>query len=185
MVCRGLHTEKKPKKRVLPCRGLGECAIMTQILIDEEYRKQLELELDKARHEIRIMMYRMQRKISFGRAAGNIYLQALLKKKKEGVMIKVIVDIERRGGITYKENLYTCLDLSEAGIECRELRHNRVCHAKTVIIDSKVAIIGSHNWTSNSFKRNFEVSVKIWDWREVDRLAREFDKIFKGCSIIR
>lgn len=158
---------------------------MTQILIDEEYRRQLEVELDKAKHNIRIMMYRMQRKISFGRAAGNIYLSALMKKKKEGVMIRVLVDIERRKGITYLENLYTCLDLSEAGIECRELKNSRMCHAKVVIIDEMVAIIGSHNWTSNSFKRNLEVSVKIWDMREVSRLTWEFDKIFKESSIIK
>ncbi|GAH62201.1 unnamed protein product [marine sediment metagenome] len=158
---------------------------MTQILIDEGYRRQLEVELARARHEIRILMYRIQRKISFGKAAGNIFLAALMKKKQEGVRIKVMADIERRGGISYKENLYTCQDLVEGGIECRELKNSRVCHAKVVIIDRETALIGSHNWTANSFKRNLEVSVKIDEGGEVARLIREFDKIFEESTIIK
>jgi phosphatidylserine/phosphatidylglycerophosphate/cardiolipin synthase-like enzyme len=46
-----------------------------------------------------------------------------------------------------------------AGVDVRYLPNGRCSHAKILIIDGRQMMIGSHNWSVQSFTRNFEVSV--------------------------
>ncbi|MCK4386454.1 MAG: hypothetical protein KAW52_09340 [candidate division Zixibacteria bacterium] len=152
---------------------------MIRILIDEEYRKMLIQALAAAKREIRVMMYRVQRKLGRGMTEENLFLDTIKDRVRRGVKVWLIIDYYPRPGMAYKENLFVALILMDNGVYARYLKNSRVCHAKTVIIDKEIALIGSHNWTTNSLKRNLEVSVMIKDKDEVKRLLDEFDKLFK------
>ena len=153
---------------------------MIKVLIDEEYRKMLTQAFEGARREIRIMMYRIQRKLGRGTTEENLFLETLKERVSKGVRVWLLIDYYPRPGMAYKENLFAALTLVEKGVWARYLSKSRVCHAKAVIIDQEVAIIGSHNWTTNSLHRNLELSVMIKDKEEVKRMIEEFDKLFKS-----
>lgn len=152
---------------------------MIRFLIDEEYRRMLPQAMAGAKREIRIMMYRIQRKLGRGQTEENLFLDAMKDKVRRGVKVWLIVDYYPRPGMAYKENLYAALILQDSGVYARYLKNSRVCHAKAVIIDQEIAIVGSHNWTTNSLKRNLEVSLMVKDKEEVSRLVEEFDKLYK------
>lgn len=151
---------------------------MVRILIDEEYRKMLPQAMTGAKRKIRIMIYRVQRKLGRGLTEENLFLDTIKDRVRRGVKVYLIIDYYPRPGMAYKENLYTALILMDHGVYARYLKNSRVCHAKTVIIDQEIALIGSHNWTNNSLKRNLEISVMIKEKEEVGRLVEEFDKLF-------
>lgn len=157
---------------------------MVKILIDEEYRRELHTTLNSARSSIRIMMYRLQRRVGFGKNQKNIILNILKEKARQGVKVQMIIDIERRPGAAYKENLFCARDLVKADVECKELRQSRVCHAKMVVVDDREILVGSHNWSFNSLQRNLEVSVMILDRHQAERVARYFDKLFYNAEYI-
>jgi len=177
-VCNQLHTEKVERGEIRGDPEKKEVRKMIRILIDEEYRKMLPQALAGAKREIRIMIYRVQRKLGRGLTEENLFLTEMKDKVKKGVKVWLLIDYYPRPGMAYKENLYAALILMDCGIYARYLKNSRVCHAKTVIIDQEVALIGSHNWTTNSLKRNLEVSVMVRDKEEVGRLIEEFDKLF-------
>lgn len=152
---------------------------MVRILIDEQYRQMLPQAISGARREVRIMMYRIQRKLGRGLTEENLFLDAMKAGVGRGVKVWLLLDFYLKPGMRYKENLYTALILQDAGVYTRYLKSSRVCHAKAVIIDQEIAIVGSHNWTTNSLKRNLEVSVMVKDKEEVSRLVEEFDKLYK------
>jgi len=152
---------------------------MVRFLIDEEYRNMLPQAIAGARREIRIMMYRIQRKLGKGMTEENLFLDAIKDKIRRGVKVWLIIDYYPRPGMAYKENLYTALIMMDHGMYARYLKNSRVCHAKAVMIDKEIAIVGSHNWTTNSLKRNLEVSIMVKDKEEVSRLVEEFDKLYK------
>jgi len=151
---------------------------MNRILIDEDYRKMLVQAMAGAKRDIRIMQYRIQRKLGRGQTEENLFLDVIKDRVKRDVKVWLIIDYYPRPGMAYKENLYTALVLMDHGVYARYLRNSRVCHAKVVIVDQEIAIAGSHNWTTNSLKRNLEVSIMIKDREEVKRLIEEFDKLF-------
>lgn len=152
---------------------------MIRILIDEEYRQMLPQAIAGARREIRIMQYRIQRKLGRGQTEDNLFLEALKERIEKGVKIWFLIDYYPRTGMAYKENLYVALIMMDHGCYARYLKNSRVCHSKVVIVDQEIVLVGSHNWTTNSLKRNSEVSVMIKDKEEAKRLIEEYDKLFK------
>jgi len=174
-----LHTEKVKTSLIREDPEKKEVEKMIRILIDEEYRKMLPQVIAGTKREIRIFQYRIQRKLGRGQTEDNLFLDAIKDRVKRGVKVWLIIDYYPRTGMAYKENLYTALILMDHGVYARYLKNSRVCHAKCVVIDNEMALIGSHNWTTNSLKRNLEVSVMIKDKEEVSRLVEEFDKLFK------
>jgi cardiolipin synthase A/B len=49
-------------------------------------------------------------------------------------------------------------------------------HAKTMIVDETVAIVGTANLDNRSFRLNFEVAAAFYDERVIRHLARRFEE---------
>ena len=62
------------------------------------------------------------------------------------------------------------------------LYDNGFLHAKAIIVDEKVASVGTMNVDSRSFRLNFEVNVIIYDERIVKQLKDMFDKDVEVCT---
>lgn len=49
--------------------------------------------------------------------------------------------------------------LRQNQVEAKQLNTEKLLHCKILIIDDKIAIVGSHNYTQNAFTINFELSM--------------------------
>jgi phosphatidylserine/phosphatidylglycerophosphate/cardiolipin synthase-like enzyme len=68
--------------------------------------------------------------------------------------------------------------LNDLKIKARTLKDERVLHAKVIIIDDKLLVIGSHNLTSNAFTRNLETSVILEIPQGQDRFQQFFNNLY-------
>jgi cardiolipin synthase len=48
-------------------------------------------------------------------------------------------------------------------------------HAKTIVIDDTVGIVGTANLDNRSFRLNFEVAAAFYDRNTIERLAKRFE----------
>ncbi len=108
-------------------------------------------------------------------------LDALVVAKHKGVDVKIItakisdhffVDIARRG---YLRALY------EEGIEIL-LYKNKMIHAKAVLIDEDIGIMGSSNFDIRSFFYNFEVVSFCYTKKDIENLKIWMEKLFGDCE---
>lgn len=97
--------------------------------------------------------------------------QILFLKLKSGVKIKVVV-----GNLT----LYN--QLKEFGLDVRYNRVRGLNHAKVVVIDNKIATVGSHNFSENAWSRNEEASIISDDIDFVNECQNYFDITFRNCN---
>ncbi len=86
-------------------------------------------------------------------------IEALIAAKNRGVAVEVILDqpstrLVPKNALVYKR-------LKDAGIKVYYDQAGKTTHAKAVVIDKRIVILGSTNWTSSSFDRNIETSVLI------------------------
>jgi cardiolipin synthase len=58
-------------------------------------------------------------------------------------------------------------------------------HAKTMIIDRELAVVGSANVDNRSFRLNFEIIAAIYGPAAADRLAREFEEDLRHAREVR
>lgn len=99
-----------------------------------------------------------------------------------GIKIRVLLNITgKRSGLS-RLNESTGRTLKAHGIEVRYLPDNRCQHAKIILVDGCVGIIGSHNWTPRALVENFEVSVAIYSAGYLEEIQAHFEKIWAGAT---
>jgi phosphatidylserine/phosphatidylglycerophosphate/cardiolipin synthase-like enzyme len=89
---------------------------------------------------------------AYGLTAGSGVVEALVRAKQRGIDVKLIADkttpCERGSGIE---------PLARAGVPIWIDRGIRLAHSKAMVVDRKVALTGSMNWTAGA-ARNSEDS---------------------------
>ena len=115
----------------------------------------------------------------FKNSPSNQLIDALIKAKKRGVDVEVILDVRQKSDRTTKRNLETGKRLTNAGVEVIVDTEQITTHSKLLIIDEKIVVIGSTNWTYNALTANHESSV-VFDSTEIAaELLDFFEKIKK------
>lgn len=95
-------------------------------------------------------------------------LSDLIEASKRGVEVKVLLDDYPEG------NNKTYSYLKENGVEVKFDQENTTTHAKLIIIDGKVVIIGSSNWSYHALDLNHETNILI----KSSELGAHFEEYF-------
>lgn len=90
---------------------------------------------------------------------------ALVNAAKRGVVVRAVLN---------KKDLLPIL--KGAGIQARTMRDKRTLHAKMILVDGRVLVIGSHNLTRNAFSHNVEASLAV----ELPESERRFSDFFNN-----
>ncbi|ELC8455654.1 phospholipase D-like domain-containing protein [Clostridium perfringens] len=151
----------------------NKCFISGDILPDEEsveleikfedIEKMIIDEIDKAKYIIHIAMAWFTNK--------KIY-NALLAKKNQGVTIKLVVlddEINKKQGLNY--DVFETYKMKKFGLYKSNLMHHKFC-----VIDLKVVLTGSYNWT-NAAEFNKENCNKILGREVVETYADKFNDL--------
>ena len=74
-------------------------------------------------------------------------------------------------------------ELQDAGVLVFEY-HDRMFHAKTLVVDTLYGSVGSANFDNRSFRLNFEVMAVVMDRAFNQRLAEMFDDDLSHCKLV-
>ena len=100
---------------------------------------------------------------------------ALRVAELRGVDVQVIVPHEGDSKIVTMASRTYCDALGKSGIKVFEYGPPML-HAKTMVIDDTVAVVGTANLDNRSFRLNFEVAAAFYDAKLVARLAQRFEE---------
>ena len=90
-----------------------------------------------------------------------------------GVDVKIMIPNKPDHPFVYWATLSNSGDLLNAGAEVY-IYQNGFLHAKTIVVDGKIASVGTANIDVRSFRLNFEVNAFIYDENTTGSLARAF-----------
>jgi len=80
---------------------------------------------------------------------------AMLERKAAGVVVRAVIE---KGPLTNAQQI--ALDqLTQAGVPVVNLGTRLECHAKSIVVDNRVAYVGSQNFTSVSLAQNREIGI--------------------------
>lgn len=112
-------------------------------------------------------------------ALTNLLLKDLIKARERGLDVKVILDIQKDRDI---DNMDFANRLIAAGVPVYFDDPEVTLHAKMVLIDDHLTVIGSTNWTLNALELGHEASVVI-DSREVNQVySAYFQELLKTAK---
>jgi phosphatidylserine/phosphatidylglycerophosphate/cardiolipin synthase-like enzyme len=130
-------------------------------VLSTDYPKIVVPLLQAAGHKIDVIMYEW--KWYSHESAGGVekFNLAFQTAARKGVKIRALLNIESMGHAITKINSRTAQYLTMAGIEVKFGQLGTTTHAKMIIIDDRIMILGSHNISKGSFSRNQEASIVI------------------------
>ncbi|GGP10585.1 cardiolipin synthase [Oceanobacillus neutriphilus] len=98
-----------------------------------------------------------------------------------GVDIRIMIPCKPDHPFVYWATWAYAGDLLDYGAKIL-LYDNGFLHAKTIVVDKKIACVGTMNIDSRSFRLNFEVSAATYDESVSEELYRIFEEDCKLCS---
>jgi len=125
--------------------------------------------LSKARKSINLVMFIIELSPHKEDLKAGRLVNALIDAKQRGVDVEAILDqnvdfVQRRSASDWEAKIKSIgayRRLKEAGIKVYYDEPVRYTHAKTIVIDRSIVILGSTNWTESSFDKSNEVNVLI------------------------
>lgn len=158
---------------------------MIKALIDEKYRQELRIAMEGATSSIMITMF----EIESGRGTRDRDARALVElvcsRARAGIRVRVLLSQIFPNRWSDRKNQVSAWRLLNEGCEVGYLPGNRTVHAKVVIIDGKVILVGSHNWTRFSLGYNLEISVMTDDEGLVETITGEIERLWNQAKDFR
>ncbi|MFA5063222.1 MAG: phospholipase D-like domain-containing protein [Candidatus Omnitrophota bacterium] len=144
----------------------------SDILIGKDYFLTTLQAIQKAQKSIYVAIYLISVEPAPTDNPASILLEGLISAKNRGVYVKVILD-----DTTFKVNYNAYKRLRQAGVNAAIDSSKAVLHGKGLVIDSKICILGSFNWTRASLRDNYEFAVYTESPRQAGKLLDYISKI--------
>ncbi len=141
--------------------ALGLPAEDVQLVTDAQYFQIAKKLIREAKHSIQVMMFEMGYYDRNPNTPSNLLIKELINAKKRGVKVEVLLEVREGEDRTAKRNRHTGKILSEGGVEVIYDSLFKTTHAKCMVVDGKLTLLGSTNWTYYALTNNHEASVLI------------------------
>jgi phosphatidylserine/phosphatidylglycerophosphate/cardiolipin synthase-like enzyme len=141
------------------------------ILDNKKYFKKLISHIRNAKSEIFISMFIFKTTKSPKNRA-NLIVAELIKAKKKGIDVVVILDKSNFDKNITKQNMNTAKILRKKNIKVIFDKPDTTTHNKVVIIDRRYSFVGSHNFTHSALFYNNEISLLIDNKNLAEKLIK-------------
>ncbi len=136
-----------------------------KLLVEEDYYDTLVKLLNRANSSIYVAMFSMKYDPDDEDDPANDLIEALGAAAEKGIHVVVVLD-------DYPSYNYETAEHLEAHrVEVHIVSARETMHAKVVVIDSKIVVLGSHNWSEAGLAFNHEVSILIRSHSMAEQLA--------------
>lgn len=138
-----------------------------QTIIGKEFPQIVVPLIDSAKKSIKVVVFDWRWYPQDPANPVQIFNQAFVRAARRGVEIEAIANND--------EIVRTLLD---QGIKAKRVMLKTIIHSKLIIIDNKIVVIGSHNYTQSAFTFNQEISVVISDCSDIDKFNLFFHNLY-------
>jgi phosphatidylserine/phosphatidylglycerophosphate/cardiolipin synthase-like enzyme len=148
-----------------------------QLVTDAQYFQVAKKMIQEAKSSVQVMMFEMGYYDRYPNTPSNLLIKELIDARKRGVKVEVILEVREGSDRTTERNRNTGKILSEGGVEVIYDPLFKTTHAKLMVVDGQLALVGSTNWTYYALTNNNEVSVLIRSKQVAKELIDYFNRV--------
>lgn len=149
------------------------------IFIKNEYAFEVIKLINEAKTNIDIMLYQWNYYSYLTDSPIQKLNLAIRSALSRGVPTRILLHAGSPSDHLQKINARTAGIFQSCGAQIKYYFRGGVLHAKCVIIDKRLAIIGSHNYSQRSMKSNIEISVLVDNGNDIRRLNDYFNILWE------
>ncbi|MGB9823542.1 MAG: phospholipase D-like domain-containing protein [Candidatus Hydrothermia bacterium] len=144
---------------------------------NREYVPALHNALKNAEKTIKIFMFSARYYPQYKNDANSLILNDLISAAQRGVDVEVILDASNWNRSNTLDNKAFADTLRKCGVKVYFDPPDVTSHDKLIIVDGKITIVGSTNWSYYALERNNEASVLIYSEEVADYFTKYFEKV--------
>jgi len=148
-----------------------------QLVTDAQYFQVAKRMIREAKTSILVMMFEMGYYDEHPNTPSNLLVKELIGAKKRGVKVEVILEVREGSDRTTKRNRHTGKILSQGGVEVVYDSLSKTTHAKLMVVDGYLTLLGSTNWTYYALTNNHEASVLIRSKEIAQEVVDYFNRV--------
>jgi len=122
--------------------------MLNEVIIGKQFPEKVIPLIEGAKNSIKTIVFDWRWYANDPGNSVQLFNQAIVRASRRGVKIEAIVN-----------STEILNPLRENGINVKKLNITGLVHAKLMIIDNNIIIVGSHNYTHNAFVVNHELSL--------------------------
>lgn len=147
------------------------CVDEAQVIpvFNREYYPHVRKVLSNANESIHMAVFELKYYRQYPESNENRIIEEIIKAENRGVDVKILVD-----EYSTKNNAYSYL--KSKGVEIKNDSEQVTTHSKLVIVDNKIVMVGSTNFSYYGLDKNNEANVLIKS-REI---AEKYERYFKS-----
>jgi len=137
------------------------------VIIGKQFPQKVIPLIDAAKKSIKVVVFDWR---WYPQDPGNLvqlFNQAIVRAVRRGVQVEAIAN-----------NDEIVKTLNDVGCKAKKLITPKLVHAKMMLIDDEVLILGSHNYTQNAFTMNHELSIILSEGFSSEPFSRFFTDLF-------
>jgi len=139
------------------------------IIIGKEFPKKVIPLIESSKSSIDIIVFDWRWYSQDPGASVQLFNQSIVRAVRRGVRVRAIANNDDIIHI-----------LKNVGCFAKRLKIANLVHCKIIIIDSKILVTGSHNYTQSAFQLNVEFSVILDDEKCALESLKFFDSLFNS-----
>ncbi len=147
------------------------------VVTDAQYFQTAQKLIREAKESVYVMMFEMGYYDDHPNTPSNLLIKELIEAKRRSVKVEVILDVREGEDRTTKRNRHTGKILSQGGVSVIYDPLSKTTHAKMMIIDGKLVLVGSTNWTYYALTDNHEASVLIRSKEVAKEMVDYFNRV--------
>ncbi len=140
-----------------------------ELAIGKDYAKKLISRIDSATSNILVLMYDWRWYTNDPYSDVSLINHAFIRASRRGLEIRVLTNYAN-----------VVAELSSVGIKGKLWPSSKLMHSKCIIIDNKLVVMGSHNFTMNAMRNNIETSMFFDDSATAEQMTDYFNKLWQS-----
>jgi phosphatidylserine/phosphatidylglycerophosphate/cardiolipin synthase-like enzyme len=157
--------------------SFGLTAEDVQVVTDAQYFQTAMKLIKQAKTSIHVIMFEMAYYEEHPNSPSNLLIRELVSAKKRGVGVEVILEVREEEDRTSQRNRQTGKILANGGVEITYDPSFKTTHAKVLIVDGQLTLLGSTNWTYPALTSNNEVSILLRSKDVAKELTDYFNRV--------
>ena len=148
-----------------------------QVVVNAQYFQVAKRMIHEAKHSVQVMMFEMGYYDKYPNTPSNLLVKELIDARKRGANVEVILEVKEGEDRTTKRNRRTGKILSDGGVKVIYDSPLKTTHAKLMVVDGELSLLGSTNWTYYALTENNEASVLIRSKEVAKALVEYFNRV--------
>ena len=160
--------------------------VTVKVIFDKQYYPAALKVIEEAKESINFAVFEIRYYPEYPQSPSNLLIDGLVLAAKRGVNVEVC--LEQSKGYNPEntlDNLKVAYKLTAGGVKVYLDNPKKTLHAKFLVVDRRLVLLGSTNWAYYSLDKNWETNLLVDSRKIAEELLSYFEMIKKDSKLFK